>query len=182
MPFLCERARSATWATLTSSPLPPPLLCLLRAIRRLGQVRGVDLYLLCFAVRWPCSEFLGHRLVKRLQCQDQLHYCENNHRDSMTCAHPQAFSLEEASKVRVIPKNGRGKGEIIPLDKKEVGQPAERRPSGRSSPDSGIQGTGLLVHLPARHLRLLSLVQCTCLSLRLTPSRHQDLHAYSVPV
>lgn len=32
----------------------------------------------------------------------------------------QAGSLESASRVRVIPKKGRGKGEIVPLDRKIV--------------------------------------------------------------
>jgi hypothetical protein len=32
----------------------------------------------------------------------------------------QAPALEQASKVRVLPKKGKGKGEIIPLDVKKV--------------------------------------------------------------
>jgi cation-transporting ATPase 13A1 len=35
-----------------------------------------------------------------------------------------AASLEEASRVRVRPKKGRGTGEIVPLEKKMVRQPA----------------------------------------------------------
>lgn len=42
-------------------------------------------------------------------------------RETVACTDAaQAGSLESASRIRVIPKKGRGKGEIVPLDRKTV--------------------------------------------------------------
>jgi manganese-transporting P-type ATPase len=38
----------------------------------------------------------------------------------LAIAHRQAPSMKDASKVRVIPLKGRGKGEMVPLDSKTV--------------------------------------------------------------
>lgn len=64
--------------------------------------------------------------------------------------------MEEASKVRIVPQKGRGKGEIIPLDKKIVSYWISASRARISRPDSRIQHSRLLLHLSKRYLRLLA--------------------------
>lgn len=98
------------------------------------------------------------------QLEDRLHYCElaetcGRIGVQLTC---QAPSLDDASKVRVIPRKGKGKGQIVPLDSKVVSWCLRKQ----------ISTEKLTVRLPVRnspHIR--SSTKETPMSTTVRPSR-----------
>jgi hypothetical protein len=117
-PFSVSTLRMVNEARLMQdSSLPSSLLHLLSPIRRLGSLGGMDLHLLCIAVCRTCLDLSIDSLEYRYQAAIGLYYCAF----SIGCSAQggtdrQAGSLKDASIVRVRPKKGKGKGEMISLE------------------------------------------------------------------
>lgn len=184
--FSVSALRTDTEPKLTqTSSLPSTLLYLLSPIRRLGSLGGMDLHLLRIAVCRTCLDFSIDSLEYRYQAAIGLYYCAF----SIGCSAQggtdrQAGSLKDASIVRVRPKKGKGKGEMIPLETKTVGRVAVllRGDQADDQTPGSSEPVYLFVYQRDTYVWSRMSAQPQRLEASLIPSFDQDFHPGPLPM